>query len=65
MMAKQQSDMVQCMVANLHTTLKVHHNVQHGWNMIYTFAWRWQLEKTVYGQRVTLGSMSPAFLAQA
>ena len=64
-MAKQWSDMVQCMVAHLHTVLKLHPKARHGWSMIFNFTWRWQLEKTLCGRRVTPGSMLPASLAQA
>ena len=39
--------------------------MQHGWNMTYNFTWRWQLEKSGHGRRVTPGSMSPTFQAQA
>ena len=65
MMAKQRSDMVQCMVAHLHTVLKLHQKARRGWSMIFNFAWRWQLKKTLCGWRVTPGSMLPTSPAQA
>ena len=66
-MSKQRSDMVHCMVAHLHTVLKLHQKapkVQHGWNMTYNFAWRWQLEKTVCRRRVTPWQYVSCLLAQ-